>query len=117
MPVYLPEPTADRPSDGKGWNRLSLNAHMGHGGAQCALRPLTYAAFIDSYNTMRAAWGGFGRCIRQQQGQCGTCPVLTTHTERGQRIPVNAPCRSCSASKSNTRKAPCSTRPPRHGCG
>ncbi|MEU9778694.1 hypothetical protein [Streptomyces sp. NPDC047968] len=91
MPIHLPEPAADRPADGKGWNRLSLNAHMGNGGAQCALRPVTYPAFIDSYNTMRAAWGGYGHCIRQQPGQCTTCPVLTRHEQETELIPVNAP--------------------------
>ncbi|MFJ4010362.1 hypothetical protein [Streptomyces sp. NPDC090026] len=91
MPIYLPEPTAEHPADGKGWNRLSLNALMGHGGAQCALLPLTYPAFIDSYNTMRAAWGGYGHCVGQQPGQCAVCPVPTRDEQATELIPVNAP--------------------------
>lgn len=76
--IYL-EPPSYRPGgpDGKGWNRLSLNAHMGAAQPRCALRPRTYPALWTSHrNTAHAEWGGdYGLC--HHDGACGTCPVLT----------------------------------------
>lgn len=88
MPIHLPEPAPTRPADGKGFNRLSLNAHMGVGGAQCALLPRSYATLLESQDTRRARWGGFGSCTRGQ-GACGDCPVLTDRPVR--EVAFNAP--------------------------
>ncbi|MGW0731894.1 hypothetical protein [Streptomyces sp. NPDC002851] len=90
MPIYLREPAPTRPADGKGYNRLSLNAHMGFGGAQCALQPKSWATLYESYDTRRARWGGFGHCIRN--GDCDTCSVFTASLDdSGERVPFNAP--------------------------
>lgn len=74
MSVYLAPPTY-RPGgpDGKGWNRLSLNAHMGAGRPRCALRPRTYAAlWVSMRNTAHCEWGGdYAPCTNE--GQCGDC--------------------------------------------
>ncbi|WP_051852849.1 hypothetical protein [Streptomyces aureocirculatus] len=89
MPIYLHEPTSERPRDGKGYNRLSLNAHMGAGGAQCALRPTSYATLFESYDTRRARWGGFGSCPRA--GACETCSLLNHPLSASPRpVPFNA---------------------------
>ncbi|GHI41087.1 hypothetical protein [Streptomyces violascens] len=90
MPIFLPEPAPLRPADGKGFNRLSFNAHMGAGGAQCALRPRSYATLLESYNTMRARWGGFGPCIGPALN-CGQCPVPAALDSSPERISFNAP--------------------------
>ncbi|MEU6712978.1 hypothetical protein ABZ897_15970 [Nonomuraea sp. NPDC046802] len=76
MPIYL-EPPAYKPGgpDGKGWNRLSLNAHMGMDTAHCALRPRSYGKLYESQDTRRASWAGFGSCVNG--GHCDACPVLT----------------------------------------
>lgn len=78
MPILLEAPTY-KPGgpDGQGWNRLSLNAHMGGSRNQCALRPRSYAALYESRDTRRARWGGFGRCT-QDDGRCTTCPRLSS---------------------------------------
>ncbi|GAB4589996.1 hypothetical protein [Nocardia sp. IFM 10818] len=83
MPIYLPAP-APLPGgpDGEGWNRLSLGAHYGRPGAQCALRPRTYATLWEARtSTTRARFGSHGSCIRAPRGDvrpdCLTCPVLT----------------------------------------
>ncbi|MDX3069597.1 hypothetical protein PV518_47050 [Streptomyces sp. ND04-05B] len=91
MPIYLPEPAAAPGGpDGKGWNRLSLNAHMGSGaGAQCALRPRRWGALLEAYDTRRARWGGHGPCIRN--GQCDGCPIRTALHEQRTVVRVNAP--------------------------
>ncbi|SHM51875.1 hypothetical protein [Streptomyces yunnanensis] len=90
MPIYLPEPEPTRPADGRGYNRLSLNAHMGVGGAQCALRPKSWATLLESRDTRRARWGGFRSCTRQ--GDCRTCPVLAASLDSStERVPYNAP--------------------------
>lgn len=82
MPVFLKAPEyAPGGPDGKGWNRLSLNAHMGQPANRCALRPRTYAALIESRDTRRAQWGGdFGHCING--GGCGHCPLLSAPSPR-----------------------------------
>ncbi|MEY9840592.1 hypothetical protein [Streptacidiphilus sp. EB103A] len=77
MTIYLPQPPA-RPHDGKGWNRLSLNAHMDDRD-QCGLQPLNHAALRESA-TGRQRYGGFGRCSRQ--GRCPTCPVQRAHLDQ-----------------------------------
>jgi hypothetical protein len=75
MPVFLESPRV-RPGgpDGKGMNRLSLNANE-RPAHQCALRPRSYATLVESRNTPRARWGRFGRCTAS--GDCGACPRLT----------------------------------------
>ena len=78
MPIRLEAPTS-RPGgpDGKGWNRLSINAHMGTPADQCSLQPRGYTHLWESTNRPRSAqWGNYGRCT-QQGGDCTTCPVLT----------------------------------------
>lgn len=75
MPVFL-EPPRHTPAgpDGAGWNRLSLNAHMGTPRPQCALQPTDYPTLWESRDTRRARWGKFGHCSRQ--GACRDCPLL-----------------------------------------
>ncbi|GAA2861348.1 hypothetical protein [Nonomuraea rubra] len=75
MPIYL-EPPACRPGgpDGRGWNRLSLNAHMGQDAAHCALRPRSYGKLYESQDTRRASWPGFAACINENR--CDTCPIF-----------------------------------------
>jgi hypothetical protein len=77
--IYLEPPAHDpRGPDGQGWNRLSLNAHMGRPAGRCALRPRTYPTLWESMrNTAHCRWewgSGYARCHRQ--GRCGDCPVL-----------------------------------------
>ncbi|MFF6801090.1 hypothetical protein [Streptomyces sp. NPDC012616] len=89
MPIYLREPEVPAGGpDGKGWNRLSLNAHGGLG-AQCALRPRRWGALLEAQDTRRARWGGFGPCIRR--GQCDGCPVREALNDRCTAVLVNAP--------------------------
>ncbi|WP_330435833.1 hypothetical protein OIC43_37115 [Streptomyces sp. NBC_00825] len=90
MPIYLrePEPVPGGP-DGKGWNRLSLGAHFGTGGGQCALRPRSWGALVEAQDTRRARWGGHGPCIRR--GQCDGCLVLEALHTRCTVVSVNAP--------------------------
>lgn len=72
MPIFLTAP-AHQPGgpDGQGWNRLSAAVHGPS--AQCALRPRSHAALIESQDTRRARWGGFGPCARD--GHCEGCPI------------------------------------------
>ncbi|MFD3667093.1 hypothetical protein [Streptomyces sp. NPDC058672] len=90
MPIHLPEPSPARPADGKGFNRLTLNAHIWAGGAQCALRPKSWPTLFESYDTRRARWGGFGHCI-QQKPDCETCPVLTDLDTSTEQVTFNSP--------------------------
>jgi hypothetical protein len=72
MPIYLQPPArSPRGPDGRGWNRLTISLPIGD---QCALRPRSYPALVESQDTRRAAWGGFGPCIRD--GDCRHCPVF-----------------------------------------
>jgi hypothetical protein len=92
VPIFLSEPAPHRPSGG--WNRLSLNAHMGVG-AQCALRPKSYASLLESYNTLRARWGGFDGCIQGPRWEgrrpdCDTCPIWRALLDSTEQIPFNA---------------------------
>ncbi|MET8746846.1 hypothetical protein [Streptomyces sp. NPDC004728] len=90
MPIYLRAPeAAPGGPDGKGWNRLSLGAHIGTGGDQCALRPRSWGALVEAQDTRRARWGGHGPCIRR--GQCDSCPVREALNTRCTVVPVNAP--------------------------
>ncbi|MGD3111479.1 hypothetical protein [Streptomyces sp. YGL11-2] len=90
MPIYLPEPEPTRPADGKDYNRLSLNARMGVGGAQCALLPHSYPTLLESRDTRRARWGGFGCCIRGQ-ADCRDCHVLAATLDApSQQVRFNA---------------------------
>ncbi|GGX36281.1 hypothetical protein [Streptomyces noursei] len=90
MPIYLPEPDPTRPADGKGYNRLTLNAHMGVGGAQCALLPQSYPTLLESRDTRRARWGGFGWCIRER-GECRDCRIFASTLDGPERqVPFNA---------------------------
>lgn len=76
MPIFLPAPQNYRAGgpDGQGWNRLSLNAHMGAATARCALRPRSYSTLIESFDTRRAQWGGaLAACTGA--GRCLACPV------------------------------------------
>lgn len=77
MPIYLEAPTAHvKGADGKGWNRLSLSAHIGTSSARCALRPTSYETLVESQDTRRASWGsGFGLCV--SAGECGSCPLAS----------------------------------------
>ncbi|MFI6290072.1 hypothetical protein ACIBEJ_00720 [Nonomuraea sp. NPDC050790] len=82
MPVYLPAPVRDAAGpDGRGWNRLSLNAGPVYDG-QCALKPTSYATLWESQDTRRARWGGFAPCTGETLGACGTCPVLRPPARR-----------------------------------
>jgi hypothetical protein len=77
MTIFLDAPR-HRPGgpDGQGWNRLSLNAHMGTPSGQCALRPTSYATLHESRRDSRLAeWGSYGRCGRGA-GACDACPLL-----------------------------------------
>jgi hypothetical protein len=85
MPIFLPAP--QRPAcgpDGQGWNRLILHDLAGD---ECALRPRTYATLVESQDTRRARYGGFGPCVRRNSrfatldaGTCDGCPVLAAPT-------------------------------------
>ncbi|WP_211303233.1 hypothetical protein [Streptomyces milbemycinicus] len=89
MPIYLPAPEAPAGGpDGKGWNRLSLNAHMGLPN-QCALRPRRWGALLESQDTRRARWGGFGPCVNS--GDCNGCALLKAINEQPTIVAVNAP--------------------------
>lgn len=67
--------------DGKGWNRLSLCAHMGTPANQCALQPRTWGTLreIRELGSSRARFGNYGRCTNR--GDCGTCPILAAKPE------------------------------------
>lgn len=77
MPIHLPAPTV-RPGgpDGQGWNRLSI---VWEASAQCALQPTTPATLMESFDTRRARWGGFGSCSRE--GSCAECPIFQRRDE------------------------------------
>ncbi|MFI8932602.1 hypothetical protein ACIG3E_33680 [Streptomyces sp. NPDC053474] len=76
--IFLPEPGyGPGGPDGRGWNRLSLNAHF-DSRPQCGLLPQNYAALFESM-TGRQAWGGFDRCLSTPRGGCGDCRVQQLH--------------------------------------
>jgi hypothetical protein len=73
MPIHL-KPPHHNPTgpDGTGWNRLRID-HPGPSD-ECALKPHTHAALIESFNTTRATYGAFGPCTNA--GHCRECPTL-----------------------------------------
>lgn len=75
MPIHLkaPEPVNGGP-DGKGWTRLSIASMGGLASDQCALQPRDYSHLVESQDTRRARYGGYGPCTRN--GHCETCPVF-----------------------------------------
>jgi hypothetical protein len=75
-PVFLaqPDPYGPKGPDGKGWNRLSFNAHFDVRN-QCGLLPIRFASLFES-RTGRQRWGGYERC--NSGGACSTCPVQET---------------------------------------
>ena len=77
MPILLEAPRY-RPGgpDGKEWNRLSLNAHMGTPAHQCAVQPRTGGALreVKERGSLHAQWGNHGRCTAD--GNCTACPML-----------------------------------------
>ncbi|MHA6764764.1 hypothetical protein [Streptacidiphilus sp. PAMC 29251] len=72
MPIRLRVP-AHRPGgpDGQGWNRFSLGSLADD---ECTLRPTDYSHYMESQDTRRAGYGGYGSCIRD--GACDSCPVF-----------------------------------------
>jgi len=75
MPIHLPAPVPRSGGpDGKGWTRLSIASMGGLAGDQCALRPRDYSHLVESQDTRRAHYGGYGPCIAD--GTCETCPIL-----------------------------------------
>lgn len=80
MPIYLEAPTY-RPAgpDGKGWNRLSLNAHMGTPTARCAMRPRDYTSLHEILRDSRLCqWDSrWAACDGAPAGDCTQCPRLT----------------------------------------
>ncbi|RLL70303.1 hypothetical protein [Streptomyces sp. Z26] len=80
MPIYLPAPAPRLGGpDGRGWTRLSIASMGGLGGDECALRPLDYTHWLESYaDTRHARYGGYGACVRA--GQCNECPILAARS-------------------------------------
>ncbi|MEU5900626.1 hypothetical protein [Streptomyces venezuelae] len=78
MPIHL-KPPAHNPKgpDGQGWNRISLGSLAGD---QCALRPRDYSHLLESQNTMRAHYGGYGPCT--SNGDCTNCPLFQAAPRR-----------------------------------
>ncbi|MFD8078975.1 hypothetical protein ACFV3E_40750 [Streptomyces sp. NPDC059718] len=91
MPVFL-EPPAPQPGgpDGRGWNRLSLNAHMASPSPQCALRPRTLPTLWESQDTRRARWGNFGPCVKGRRACDDACPVWAALRQPAERMPFHA---------------------------
>lgn len=76
MPIYLKAPApANGGPDGRGWTRLSIGSMGALVGDECALRPRDYSHFVESQDTRRARYGGYGPCIAE--GKCETCPINT----------------------------------------
>lgn len=80
MPIYLEPPRPDpKGPDGRGWNRLSLNSHIGAPDrGLCALLPKTWEGLWESRDTRRAKWNphAYERCRNGSKGACQGCPVL-----------------------------------------
>ncbi|MFJ3084729.1 hypothetical protein ACIPJG_33960 [Streptomyces halstedii] len=75
MPIYLPAPAhRNGGSDGQGWNRLSLASMGGLADDECALRPRDYSHLVESQDTRRARYGGYGPCVTA--GRCAACPIF-----------------------------------------
>ncbi|MFD5610490.1 hypothetical protein [Kitasatospora sp. NPDC127060] len=88
MPLYLPAPEPVRHPGG--WNRLSLNAHIGTFDAQCALRPRSWAALHESRRDTRLSkWGPYGACVAARQyPDCTACPVFAARNDSGRPVEV-----------------------------
>ncbi|MER5352558.1 hypothetical protein ABT093_19775 [Kitasatospora sp. NPDC002551] len=88
MPLYLPAPEPTRPPGG--WNRLSLNAHIGSVDNQCALRPRSWAALHESRrNTQLSQWGPYGACVAARAfPDCTACPVFAARNNPGRAVEV-----------------------------
>jgi hypothetical protein len=76
MPIYLPAPEHN-PSgpDGQGWNRMAIHGMCGD---ECALRPKSLPAFLDSQDTRRARYGLYGSCTTG--GNCAECSTFENTT-------------------------------------
>ncbi|MER6602522.1 hypothetical protein [Streptomyces parvus] len=75
MPIYLPAPAHRNGGvDGQGWNRLSVGSMGGLAGDECALRPRDYSHLLESQDTRRARYGGYGPCV--SDGKCEACPIF-----------------------------------------
>lgn len=74
MPIYLTPPSDDpRGPDGQGRNRLRVDTM--EPSAQCAFRPTSWQTMLESWDTRRARWGMFGRCVNG--GNCeSACPII-----------------------------------------
>ncbi|MFD6490320.1 hypothetical protein [Streptomyces sp. NPDC060188] len=78
MPIYLPAPAhRNGGPDGQGWNRMSLGTLADD---ECALRPRDYSHLVESQDTLRARYGGYGPCIGS--GNCTACPILQAAPQR-----------------------------------
>lgn len=77
MPIYLPAPSHN-PSgvDGKGWNRIAIHGMCND---ECALKPKTLTAFLDSLDTRKVKYGMYGQCFNN--GDCDTCRVYFEERE------------------------------------
>lgn len=73
MPIHLEAPQRNCSGpDGLGWNRLRVEVYLGD---QCALQPRSFESLkYESWNTVFAKWGDFGRCFRE--GQCRGCELM-----------------------------------------
>lgn len=75
MPIHLTAPAYQNGGpDGKGWTRLAINSMAVGVDDECALRPRDYSHLVESQDTRRARWGGYGPCI--SDGGCETCPIF-----------------------------------------
>ncbi len=75
MPIYLQAPTpANGGPDGRGWTRLSIGSMGALVDDECALRPRDYSHLVESQDTRRARYGGYGPCVGS--GDCVQCPIL-----------------------------------------
>lgn len=75
MPLRLDPPRyGPAGPDGKGWNRLSLNAHF-DSPHHCGLLPTSFATLFEA-RTGRQRWGGYERCV--SSGPCTSCTVYRT---------------------------------------
>lgn len=72
MPIYLQAPAhRNGGPDGQGWNRMSLGSLAGD---ECALRPRDYSHLLESQDTRRSGYGGYGPCVTE--GRCEACPIF-----------------------------------------
>lgn len=75
MPIHLQAPApANGGPDGRGWTRLSIGSMGALVDDECALRPRDYSHLVESQDTRRARYGGYGPCVGD--GDCERCPIL-----------------------------------------